>query len=182
MADAQPTTDPNAVVETIATSGGRMAKIRVVLFIVGVIALEIALAYMYFGSAEGGNSVAAEEVVSEEEELEAQAAARENAMEASLGEFNLTTFQPPNTSVRLSFQLYGIILTEDEPAFTAAFEEHQQRFRGQILEILRSSELTDFQDPVLGLIKRKILEKTNRLFGKPLVQDVIFSDFNYFEQ
>jgi flagellar FliL protein len=42
--------------------------------------------------------------------------------------------------------------------------------------------MNDLTDPVLGLIKRKILEKTNRLLGKAMVKGVVFSDFSYYEQ
>jgi hypothetical protein len=34
----------------------------------------------------------------------------------------------------------------------------------------------------LGLIRRKILEKSNRTLGKPLLEEVIFSDFSLVEQ
>ena len=43
-------------------------------------------------------------------------------------------------------------------------------------------QTTDLTDAGLGLIKRKILEKTNRALGKPLLQTVVFSDFSFVEQ
>ena len=61
-------------------------------------------------------------------------------------------------------------------------EENLHRFRDQVIVILRSSDLEDLTDAGLGLIKRKILEKTNPLLGKPYLQAVIFSDFSFIEQ
>lgn len=70
--------------------------------------------------------------------------------------------------------------SDDE--FTRLFEKHKHRLRDQVIVIVRSAELTDFADPSLGLIRRKILEKSNRLLGKPLLEEVIFSDFSLVEQ
>jgi hypothetical protein len=40
----------------------------------------------------------------------------------------------------------------------------------------------DYADPSLGLIRRKILERSNRTLGKSLIQEVIFSDFSLIQQ
>ena len=41
---------------------------------------------------------------------------------------------------------------------------------------------TDLTDAGLGLIKRQILEKTNRAMGQPLLKEVLFSKFNFVER
>ena len=51
-----------------------------------------------------------------------------------------------------------------------------------MLTTIRSAELADLTDPGLGLIKRQILEKTNRALGKPVLQGIVFSDFVAVEQ
>ena len=56
------------------------------------------------------------------------------------------------------------------------------RFRQQDILASRGAGLTDLTDPGLGLIKRKILERTSRSFGTPLLPDVIFNDFLFLEQ
>ena len=48
--------------------------------------------------------------------------------------------------------------------------------------IVRSAEITDLTDAGLGLIKRRILETTNKALGKPLLQGVMFSEFSFVEQ
>ncbi len=104
-------------------------------------------------------------------------------VEVDLGEFTITAYQPiSNTTLRIDFHLYGTVATEDQQAFQEALQTNIHRFRDQVIVIVRSAELTDLTDAGLGLIKRKILEKTNAMFGKRYLKAVIFSDFSFVEQ
>ena len=117
------------------------------------------------------------------EELAALDAETKNQMEVDLGQFGVTAFQPlSNTTMRIDFHLYGTISRDDEEDFMLAWEGSQHRLRDQVIVTLRSSELGDLTDAGLGLIKRRILEKTNRTLGKPYLRSVIFSDFSFIEQ
>lgn len=49
-----------------------------------------------------------------------------------------------------------------------------------IVEI-RNCEVGDLEDAGLGLIKRRFLEKSNALLGKPLLRSVIFADYTFVE-
>ena len=100
-----------------------------------------------------------------------------------LGEFNVTSYQPvSNTTLRIDFHLYGTITAEGQKEFMKQLEENLHRFRDQVIITVRSSEITDLTDAGLGLVKRKIMDKTNRMLGKPFLQSVIFSDFSFLEQ
>jgi flagellar basal body-associated protein FliL len=104
-------------------------------------------------------------------------------IEADLGDFSVTIFQPAsNTTLRIDFHLFGAIRVDDEGEFKSRMEEHKHRFRDQVLVTIRSSDVADLADPGLGLIKRKILAKTNETLGKPLLRSVIFSEFSFIEQ
>ncbi len=74
------------------------------------------------------------------------------------------------------------MLSSEESEFTNLMEKHPARFREIILYEIRNSEREDLDDPQLGLIKRRILEKSNNLFGKPILKSVMFPDFSYIEQ
>jgi flagellar FliL protein len=131
--------------------------------------------------------------------------------EVDLGKFSVTAFQPAsNTTLLIDFHLFGTVAVEpgeehaaasghgggdhgghgghghEAPAaddeFSRLFKKNEHRFRDQVITIVRSAELTDYADPSLGLIRRKILEKSNRTLGKPLLREVIFSDFSLIEQ
>jgi len=104
-------------------------------------------------------------------------------VEVDLGQFTVTSFQPSSAStLRIDFHLYGVVSAKHEKEFLRLKEENKHRFRDQVLVTVRSAELSDLTDASLGLLKRRILEKTNRLLGKPLLQGVIFTDFSFIEQ
>jgi flagellar FliL protein len=100
-----------------------------------------------------------------------------------LGEFNVTAYQPAsNTTLRIDFHLYGTVAAAEQKEFMTRLEENLHRFREQVIVTVRSSEITDLTDAGLGLVKRKIMDKTNRMLGKQLLQTIIFSDFSFIEQ
>ncbi|MGH7137640.1 MAG: flagellar basal body-associated FliL family protein [Pirellulales bacterium] len=111
------------------------------------------------------------------------AAAMGEEQEIDMGEYSLTAFQPAsNTTLLINFHLYGTIGSEEGPFFAASYEANKHRIRDHVLTTIRSAELADLTDPGLGLIKRQILEKTNRALGKPVLQGIVFSDFVAVEQ
>ena len=162
-----------------AKKGG---KLKIIVLVVTIMIVECGLAYWFFGAAAPNPAESAEthgKHVEEEDEGHDDG----EGVEISLGDFDVTAFQPTsNTTLRVSFKLYATVRPNDEAAVTTLIEERKHRFREQVLEIIRSSEMNDLTDPVLGLIKRKILEKTNRLLGKAMIKGIVFSDFSYYEQ
>lgn len=70
----------------------------------------------------------------------------------------------------------------DSEDFTHLLEKNQHRLRDQIIFEIRNAQLSDLTDPGLGLIKRRILAKSNDLLGQPLLQNVVFSEFSFIEQ
>lgn len=103
--------------------------------------------------------------------------------EVDLGNFTVSGFQPAsNSTLFITFHLYGTVRHKYAREFAGRLEEHQHRIRDNIIVIIRSAEITDLTDAGLGLIKRRILETTNKTLGKPLLQEVVFSEFSFIEQ
>ncbi len=103
-------------------------------------------------------------------------------VEVDLKEFSVTIYQPASTNtLRIDFHLYGIVAVGDKKDFEKLFELNQNRFREQVMVVIRSAEMTDLTDPSLGLIKRIILEKARIIFGKPILQELIISDYSSLE-
>lgn len=103
--------------------------------------------------------------------------------EVDLGKYNVMAYQPGANAMRvIEFHLYGAIASEDYATFERLWETNQQRCRDQVIVTIRSSDVEDFTDPGLGLIKRKILARTNDVLGKPLIEEVVFSDFSFIEE
>lgn len=187
---------PAAAAEAPAEKkSGLFWKLIVLGLIAAVIGAECLFAYVYVsvatekaaasegGSAKRGASGEANEAA-KDGELDKDAASSEaGEREIDLGEFSLTAFQPAsNTTLLIDFHLYGTIMGAEEQGFAERYESNKHRIRDQVITTIRSAELADLTDPGLGLIKRQILEKTNRALGKPLLQGIVFSDFLVVEQ
>ncbi|MGA2059205.1 MAG: hypothetical protein ABSG67_01895 [Thermoguttaceae bacterium] len=162
-------------------------KIKILLFVALVIAVECVVAYWYLPKTAETAALAGSAVENKEENKTKAKQDAENEqnrqLEVDLGEFNVTAYQPAsNTTLRIDFHLYGTVSAKDQKDFMTRLEENLHRFRGQVLETVRSSEITDLTDAGLGLVKRKIMDKTNRMLGKQLLQTIIFSDFSFIEQ
>jgi flagellar basal body-associated protein FliL len=164
------------------------SKLKIPVFIATVIAVECGIALCLIPPAAEA-PVLAEPVVTQAlpsaPSPEAPETEKEEAgkMEVDLGGFTVTYFQPSNNStVRIDFHLYGIVTNAEQKEFLALFEENHHRIRDQVIITIRSAEMADLSDAGLGLLKRKILEKINRILGKPILRSVIFSDFLFIEQ
>lgn len=194
--EQKPTTSE---VETTKPAGSVVVKLLVAgAFLALIIVVECAVAYYVFPSAEDVTSLAqAQHAVKQhapapaahghghghDDPAEADLLDVKERQEISLGEFGVTSYQPlSNTTLRIDFQLYGVFPAEDSETLMKLLEENKHRYREQILVIMRSAEMTDLTDAGLGLIKRKILEKTNRVLGREILEEVIFSDFSFVEQ
>ncbi len=103
-------------------------------------------------------------------------------VEVDLGEFSTTTHHPnSNATLRIDFHLIGTVQERHKSEFTDLYKRNEHRFRDNVLIEIRNSEVTDLTDPGLGLIKRRILEKSNALFGNPVLRSVVFSEFSFIE-
>ena len=103
--------------------------------------------------------------------------------EVNLGSYHIAVFQPKSsTTLRIDLELYGTVLANELSAFEQIYPRHEHRLSEQVHATFRAAEITDLTDAGLGLIKRRILEKSNRTLGKPLLKDVVFSKFSFLEQ
>ena len=103
--------------------------------------------------------------------------------EVNLGSYHIVSFNPKTgTSLSIDFELFGAVLAEEEAEFSHLYTAHEKRISEQITIAVRGMEAADLTDPGLGLIKRIILEKTNRALGKPLVREAIISEFSFMER
>ena len=103
-------------------------------------------------------------------------------VEVDLKEYSVTIYQPAsNSTLRIDFHLHGIVAAKEQKEFDHLFELNQARFREQVSVVVRSAEMADLTDPSLGLIKRTILEKARTILGKPLLQELVISDYSSLE-
>jgi flagellar FliL protein len=174
-----------------------LGKIMVLGLVVAVIAVECVVAYLCIPAASDSASAAsnaargtlypgspADRKKGENEPAGEGAGGTESAanVEVDLREFSESKYQPAsNSTLRIDFHLYGIVAAEKKKDFDRLFEMNQNRFREQVRVTVCSAEMADLTDPSLGLIKRTILEKAKTIFGQPLLQEVVISDYSTLE-
>lgn len=158
-------------------------RAKLLLFALAVVVAECLIAYLLIPAATPNAAIAATEGKpahqgpSAEEEKEAE------QLEVDLGKFGVTSFQPStNSTLLIDFHLFGTVAAADREGFTKAMEENMHRFRDQVIVTVRSAELSDLTEAGLSLLKRKILQKGNKLLGKPYLRSVVFSDYSFVEQ
>ena len=174
---------------------GVMTLVKALAFISVIVLLEVAAASMLLPSASETAEIAeklAAADAAQEEEKNGQASGEDSATdllalrdmrEVSLGSYHVLTYNPETgSSLNVDFELYGTVLAEEEGDFFQLYEANQIRIREQILVTIRGTAVTDLTEAGLGLIKRKILEKTNRALGKPLLHEAVFSKFSFIER
>lgn len=104
-------------------------------------------------------------------------------IEVDLGKYNVVVHQPAaNMTLKVTFHLIGTIEEEHHHEFEELLAKSQHRLRDQAIFEVRNSQIEDLTDPGLALLKRRILAKSNDLFGKPLLHSIVFSDFSFIEQ
>ncbi len=104
-------------------------------------------------------------------------------MEVDLGQHSFTSFIPSRgVNVRIDFHLYGIVGEEEHKEFEGVYHHVSNRLKESVLVVIRNADVGDLTEANLGLIKRRILEKSNHLLGKRLLQEVVITDFTFVEQ
>lgn len=203
-----PSSTPDAMPAAKPSARVLGPKLKIAAFILGVAAIEWVVAYLYLPSLAPATATPekpATEVAHEAHEAEAPAETEAGAshhgvseglashagttkshgstQEVDLGEFTVTAYQPVSSSTLfISFHLYGSVSERQAEEFNKRMEDNKHRIRDNVIVIVRSAEITDLTDAGLGLIKRRILETTNKALGKPLLQGVMFSEFSFVEQ
>jgi flagellar FliL protein len=167
--------------------GSMSGKILVLGLVFLVVGVECVVAYVCIPSASenalaaGGSAKPPADHKKGEADAPGEGEAAGN-VEVDLKEFSVTIYQPAsNSTLRIDFHLHGIVATADKKDFDHLFELNQNRLREQVMVAVRSAEMADLTDPSLGLIKRTILEKARTILGKPLLQELIISDYSSME-
>lgn len=169
-------------------SGGMLGKILIAGFMGVVILIECLLAYFWIPSAD---EIAAMAEVRMTQKIHEMNPDEENPLlpnsdkvvEQEFGDYSVTAPQPStNSSLRIDFKLAGTVEAEKKKEIEELFEKHKFRFGDNVEFVIRNAEISDLNDPGLGLIKRRILEKSNRLFGGTLVKEILINGFSMVDQ
>jgi hypothetical protein len=173
---------------------GVMTLIKAMAFVSVIVLLEVAAATVVLPSAEETRRIGEQLAGGAEGHETGEGAAGDvqgdegahalpSSREVSLGTYHVVSFNPSTgTSMSIDFELFGVVLADDEAEFAERYLLHEKRLNEQVTIAIRGMESADFTDPGLGLIKRIILEKVNRALGKTLVRECLFSEFAFIER
>jgi hypothetical protein len=193
----QAKTEPSAEAEAPPPkkAGGIMTLVKAVAIVSVVVLAQVCAGSMLIPSAEETKEVgkqlagSAHDEEHGEEESHGEAGEHgdgghgEESHEVTLGTYHIVSFNPKtDSSLAVDFELFGTVLAAEQPEFEHLYAAHEKRISEQITIAVRGLQADDLTDPGLGLIKRIILEKTNRALGKPLVREAIISQFSFVER
>ena len=180
--------NPNPAESPAPSGPGLMGLVKAVVFVGIVVVVEVVAASMLIPSSDDTAQVA-QQLISAQQDAEATDASGEDVddgldiREVSLGTYHVLSFNPvTDTSLTMDFELFGTVLATEEEQFIALYESNKNRVREQVLVTMRSAEVNELTDAGLGLIKRKILEKTNRALGRPLLREIVFPKYSMVER
>ena len=177
--------DKGAAANAGGAKGGLLAKLLPAVIVIAVVSGEGLAAYMLMPSAADAAAAAklALEAHAPEPEDDHHGAKEPELEEVDLEQYKITSFQPASSiTLRIEFHLYGMVKADKSAEFKTLVEAKKNRVRDNVMSIIRSADMNDLTDPALGLLKRKILETTNKALGKPMLQGVVFSEFTFLEQ
>jgi flagellar FliL protein len=170
---------------------GVLRLIKAVAFVSVIVIVQIVVASMLAPSAQDTAKLAkdiaaaanGQSAEAQDEHAKEAKGPEKNLKEVDLGTYNITRYNPTtNTTMAIDFELFGTVLAEDAAQFQHHFESSNARIKEQITLTMHSAESADLTDAGLGLLKRQLLEKTNRALGEPMLKEVLFSKFNFVER
>lgn len=182
---------------SLTSKAGLMTLVKAAGIISVIVLIQIAGASMLFPSSDEAEKIAeqlaaaeaAEELAKEDENGDNQEETYSGTLgmrdmeEVLLGDYHVMTYdRNTGVSMNVDFELYGTVLADEASEFFQLYDANKVRISEQVIVTIRSMDITDLSDPGLGLIKRKILEKTNRALGKPLLHEAVFSEFSFMER
>jgi len=103
--------------------------------------------------------------------------------EVDLGQYAATIWQPERqTSLLISFQLYGTVKAGQAAEFASRYEEKKHRIRERLLVAARQLTLEDVTDPSLANLRSLAVKIVNDGLGKRMVDSVVVSEFVHAEK
>ena len=107
----------------------------------------------------------------------------EVTLKLDLGTIELVNVEPTRGRIsRMSFDLHLTFLPDTDPKAIKALDGWHHRLREQVIVGVRATEIVDIIDPDLKRFRKQILYRINRMLGKPIVNDVLFANFTFFNE
>lgn len=97
-----------------------------------------------------------------------------------LGDFMIKDYRPLRSEkIRILFTLHASTTEQDAKRFMRKLERNRMRVRDQVITAMRLADPTEFEDPDLRLIRRRLHLRLGRAVPDLPIEEIYFSDFRY---
>lgn len=179
--------EPQPAASEAKPKSSMLARLLIAGFMASVVGAECLFAYLWLPS-EGEVAAQMEQIAVEaKEEAEKEKGKQEDEealeIEVDLGEFSVTNHRlQTETTVRVDFHLFGTVTESEAEEFRELYARNEKRLRARIITEIRNCEMTELEDAELGSIKRKLLDISKGVLGKPMLHQIIFTEFKFVER
>jgi hypothetical protein len=96
----------------------------------------------------------------------------------ALGDYRIRVYHPIEAQKStVTFTLYAHVARENVSEFALLLEHRRQKVRDQVILATRLAPLVDYDDPVLGDFRQRILLRLRRMLPELAIEDLYVSDF-----
>jgi flagellar basal body-associated protein FliL len=150
-------------------------KIRILLLLIVVMAVEAAGFYLLVPKSTGSNATG-DDAAGSLDNVE--------TVEVAFDSFQVYNGSAaPGSRLYIEFKLTNVVAKSQEIQFDlAANRKHKASVKQVVQEVVSSSSLTELNDPRLSVIRRKIKEEINKVLRKSYVNNVILTDYRVSQQ
>lgn len=175
MATEKPASAPPA-------ASGMMGKVIIGAIVSVVILVETVVAFMIMPDASTVRTQAEADLKKAVDEKKEDADIPTGAdkgpdAELEIGSFSLLLHDAASdTNLQVTCKIFCTVSESDKGDAEKLLANNKNRIRERITIQFRQSDLNDFKESDLGLLKLKILEKTNQILGKNLIKEILITD------
>jgi hypothetical protein len=127
----------------------------------------------------GGGSPAPQATPAAQEQDEAEAQAKQPTG-VSLGEFVVRDYHPvEGVRSMLRFELYAEVPSAELTKIESLLSHRRHKLRNHVITAARTVTLTDFEDPKLELVRRRILMRLRRAIPELPLKDVLLTQYEF---
>lgn len=99
----------------------------------------------------------------------------------SLGEYTISDLRAvEGAKLRIHFELYAYVDGKGAGSLRGKVEEYKHRIRNEVLIAIRLCDQSDFQEPDLDHVRRRILARLNRSLPALPIERLLVGAFEYF--
>jgi len=127
-----------------------------------------------------GSRVAVAQNATIEDSAAESAAEEEFPLTLDLGRFIIKELRPTrNETLKITFAIHLKISPAGGKDLVKKLEFWKHRLRDQVIVAVRTAETTDFREPNLHRLRRRMLLRVNRMLKNSIISEILLSEFTF---